>query len=463
MTMQADTVDAPAAEPLPAEPPRAEPVAEPVATEETAKGETRPVDLTERVALLDVLRGFALGGVFVSNMFVWQSGRIFLPFEQIKAAMAASRLDMITGVVANAFVAGKFITIFSILFGLGFSVQLGRADARGTHGGKLHARRMAAMFLLGVTHLLAVWYGDILSLYAVVGIFLLLFYRRRDRTILVWALVLAFVVPTLWRLGESYIPRLLHSKEELEAAMKLRMQQGNEFGAKASADIASGSYLALVRANWASQRHFFLQWHLIGFHFGLLGNFLLGFWLGRRRVFQDVPAFRRLFRHLLGWGIAFGLLGNGFRRVVGYLFMTNRLTPGNQLVEIVSPFADVLGTYGFAAAYVAAIALLFQRPGWRRVLSVLAPAGQMALTNYLLQSVLGLIVFSGLGFGLLGKVRAFWCFTIPMGLFVLEIAWSHVWLRYFRFGPAEWVWRSLTYGKAQPMRLRKGAPEAAPA
>jgi uncharacterized protein len=111
-----------------------------------------------------------------------------------------------------------------------------------------------------------------------------------------------------------------------------------------------------------------------------------------------------------------------------------------------------LGEVGLAAFYLTGFTFLFQRSTWQRVLSVLAPVGRMALTNYLSQTVISLFIFYGYGLGLIGTLGPKTIVALPIGIFVLQIGVSHLWLSRFRFGPVEWVWRSLTYGKAQPMR-----------
>jgi uncharacterized protein len=125
---------------------------------------------------------------------------------------------------------------------------------------------------------------------------------------------------------------------------------------------------------------------------------------------------------------------------------------------VVTPVRE-LGAVGLATFYVTSLALLFQREKWKRVLRVLAPAGRMAVTNYMSQSVLGMVVYSGVGFGLMGKTGPAVTIALTMALFCVQVAWSHWWLARYRFGPVEWVWRSLTYGTAQPMK--KSAPPVA--
>ncbi|WP_341868219.1 DUF418 domain-containing protein [Corallococcus sicarius] len=144
------------------------------------------MDSSERLGLLDALRGFALCGVFISNVMVWFSGRVFLPREQVLTAMNnASLADTVTWQAYSTLVAGKFITLFSFLFGLGFAVQMGRAEARGASITPLHVRRLGVMLVMGLAHLFLIWYGDVLSTYAVLGFGLLLFRGRLDRTLLI--------------------------------------------------------------------------------------------------------------------------------------------------------------------------------------------------------------------------------------------------------------------------------------
>jgi uncharacterized protein len=184
------------------------------------------------------------------------------------------------------------------------------------------------------------------------------------------------------------------------------------------------------------------------------GRFLLGLLAGRRRIFHDAPQHLGLFRRLLGWGLVAGVVGSGAGLVLQQLMLRKILTP--ETLPTWVPFAMAplrhLGELGFASVYVSGITLLFQRAAWQRLLGVLAPVGRMALTNYLSQTVMSVLFFYGYGLGQITKVGPAACFGLCLAVFAVQVAWSHLWLSRFRFGPAEWVWRSLTYGKAQPMR-----------
>jgi uncharacterized protein len=417
-----------------------------------------PLEASERLQLLDVLRGFALGGVFVSNVFVWFSGLVFFPKEKSEALMA-SPVEAAVSLGFTFFISGKFVTLFSFLFGLGFAVQMLRAEARGASVVPIYLRRLGAMLLIGLSHLALLWYGDILTMYSLVGFLLLLFRKRSDRALLVTAGVLLVLMPVGVPLLQKYVPLLFGSREAAEAAARAVAEKGKALRAEVLAIFTHGSWADAVGANVRFYASRFLGLHLVANVSVLLSRFLLGLVAGRRKLFHDVEGNRKLFLRLLGWGLALGVLGNG-GAVAVRLLRLHGLVEEKATWMLFMPWVNELGYLGFAAAYLAGISLLFQRPAWRRVLMVLAPAGQMALTNYLSQTVLALLLFYGYGLGLIGTTSRLVSLALPLGLFCVQVAVSHVWMARFRFGPAEWVWRSLTYGRPQPMRRSHAAPEA---
>jgi uncharacterized protein len=427
--------------------------------------EPRPVDSSERVTLLDMLRGFALCGVFISNVFMWFSGRAFLPKAQLDAAReSASLLDTVTTYVYMGLVSGKFITIFSFLFGLGFAVQMGRAEARGTSITPLYSRRLAVMLLMGLTHLLLLWYGDILSTYAVLGFGLLLFHKRSDRVLLICAGLFVLVWPMI---GSAILrlPQLLAETPEAGAALaKAAGERSAAIKADALAAFSGGGWLDVAKAGTTFYVRDFLP-IIAATMLSTFARFLLGLVAGRRRIFHDASQHLGLFRRLLAWGLVAGVLGSGTGLVFQQLMIRKILTPESMpswVPFVMAPLRHV-GELGFAAVYLSGLTLLFQRAAWQRVLGVLAPVGRMALTNYLSQTVISLLFFYGYGLGFITKLGPTACVAFCLGIFALQVVWSHLWLSRFRFGPAEWVWRSLTYGKAQPMRLAPPATATATA
>ncbi|WP_224240093.1 DUF418 domain-containing protein [Hyalangium gracile] len=421
----------------------------------------QPLDSGERLVLLDALRGFALSGVFISNVYMWFSGLAFMSRPQIEALnREASVLDGVARFATMFLVFGKFITLFSFLFGLGFAVQMGRAEQRGTSIVPLYARRLGILVAIGLGHMFLIWFGDILTSYALMGFGLLLFRSRSDKTLLLWACVFIFLAPVVTGL----VPQLLEprgSAEALAAAAKEASERSAATKAQVLEAFTHGSYLDAVRVGAVGYVREFLKLHLL-FLLPILGRFLLGLLAGRHRVFHDVVQHRPFFRKLLLWGFVAGAIGNGASILVTQLVSRKVLSPASLpwLPHVMSP-VRTLGELGLAAVYAAAFALLFQRAFWRRVLSVLAPAGRMAMTNYLSQSVISVLIFYGYGLGLIGKARPALCVGLCLGIFTVQVLVSHLWLSRFRLGPAEWLWRSLTYGKAQPMRRDPGTAEIA--
>ena len=416
--------------------------------------EARPIDATERIVLLDVLRGFALCGVFLSNVSMWFSGRAFLPRAQVEAAMASAPWwDTVTVYALSSLVYGKFITLFSFLFGLGFSVQMSRAEARGAAIAPLYRRRLLVMLGIGLVHLLALWFGDILTIYATLGFTLLLFRTRTDKTLLLWAAALTLLGPLLFSVGMKFIPMLLAGGAPDAETAKAALEKASQARAQRLEVLLHGNWFEVV----ATQvRYFFGDYGraLPALLFGLLGRFLLGFLAGRRRLFHDPSQHLPFFRKLLRWSLPIGGLAALVGLGVQYLVRQKLVDPQSSWMLAMVPVRQ-LNELGLAAVYASGFVLLFQKEAWRRVLGVLSPVGRMALTNYLSETVISLLMYYGYGLGLMGRTGPAATVGLTLAVFSAQIVFSHWWLARFRFGPAEWVWRSLTYGKAQPMRLEK--------
>ena len=250
-----------------------------------------PVSSTERITLIDALRGFALAGVLLANMTWFTSYHFVAP--EAAAAFPMAGLDRIVLLLILFFVDTKFITLFSFLFGLGFAVQLMRAEERGVGVRGLYLRRMSVLLLFGLSHLIFLWQGDILTAYATLGFLLVLFVRRSDRTLLIWGLVLGGLVGLI----------------EISAFTLLAGMGGDEFlelNQKAFDAFTTGGYLDTVREN--ANQTLSLAGKLVLFMFPfVLGRFLLGFWAGRRRLFHEPDSNRELLEKIRRWGWRIGV------------------------------------------------------------------------------------------------------------------------------------------------------------
>ncbi|MEP6906900.1 MAG: DUF418 domain-containing protein [Pseudoxanthomonas sp.] len=391
----------------------------------------------ERHDLIDALRGFALGGVLLVNL-AYFSLYEYLP-DPARAVLPTARFDAVALQVIELLVNIKFITLFSLLFGLGFSLQMDRTQATG--GLVRFMRRLLILLVIGVLHSWFVWWGDILLTYAVVGFLLICFRRVPDWLLLAGGLALALAVPPLvspWM------------REVLADWPKQTEVYADALRTFSSTSLSTAFDGNTRLATWAR----ISNWALVCF---VLGRFLLGYWAGRRGLFQHPAQHRvliaRLFQGSLAIGIAMTVLQfakGGLREQFAWL--DNE--PGKLVIRILLR----AGPLALGIAYATGFALLFLQPAWQRRLQLLAPMGRMALTHYLSQSVLGIALFYGIGLGIGPRWGAAGCLLAWGAIFGLQVWASHWWLARFRSGPMEWAWRSLTYGRRQPFLLqRRGA------
>jgi uncharacterized protein len=271
---------------------------------------------------------------------------------------------------------------------------------------------------------------------------------------LVLSAVLILLPQTLLRTG----PQITGSAEMSPAAQAVEEAEEKALKQRRFQVYTYGTYPEVVAEHVA---FVFSEWlFLLYFSSAVFGKFLLGLLAGRLRVFHHPEQHLHWFRRLLVWGLAVGALGNTVFVLQEWLTRNDILEDSSAPILATLWIAD-LGLVGLAAFYAAAIALLFRKPVWRARLSVLAPAGRMALTNYLTHSLIYAFVFYGygIGLGLLGKVGATACVLLGITVFTLQIIFSRWWLSRWAFGPMEWAWRSLTYAKLQPMTLQPSGRE----
>lgn len=209
----------------------------------------------------------------------------------------------------------------------------------------------------------------------------------------------------------------------------------------------NGGYTEITSQRVYDYLNFALFGNFFALGFNVLAMFLLGLYFGKRRIFHDPESKQPIFRKLLIWGLLLGLLGNGIYATL--IMPLSRFESSWPLW--LATVSQGIGAPMLCLAYVSAIALLIGIPAWRERLRVLAPVGQMALTNYLFQSIVCTLIFYGYGLGLLGKVGPALGIGSTVVIYLIQIPVSHWWMKRFRYGPAEWFWRSLTYWHIQPM------------
>jgi len=433
---------------VPQEPPITTAIAEP-------KRPIGPIRPKDRIQVIDILRGFALLGVILVN--TWEFQNWSLPWRIQYEEVWTGAADHVAMWGITFFVEGRFYRLFSFLFGLGIALQLGRAEQRGAPFFAVYRQRMLVLLLFGLLHVLLRGNEDILSAYAVMGFFLLLFRKFSPRALLVIALIclLSAWVQDAVRDARRYdsltAPQVseqtLQERERDEATTRTRREEIVRVRLEGTlGDNVAYNMQSFARAMSSESP---LDW----FGYEEYVMFLLGLYAGRRRIFENIRAHLPVIRKLLWWGLALGVVGMAIGLAVEEMVAPD--PPFQYFAGRVGTLFYLVGLQAFSLFYASAIILLVQRETWKHRLAPLGEVGRMALTNYLLHTVIHVAIFFGVGLGLYGKVSPVAGVGVTFLMYASMILLSVWWLKHFRFGPAEWLWRTLTYGKLQPMRLRR--------
>jgi uncharacterized protein len=402
---------------------------------------TAPVAGAERMETLDAVRGAAVLGILLANVFAL-SGFAFVAPDAYLSLPLAQLHEPLTFLIF-VLIEAKFYSLFSFLFGIGFAVFITRASARGADAIRLFKRRLVGLMIIGLVHTFLIWMGDILLTYAVIGFALIPFVRKSDRTVLRWASAMLL------------LPIVIYAT--LVGVMALASPQGLQYSApveNAGAPPAilqdsidafvGGTYLDVVKGNAVFTVAQVVRRFILMFFPRVFGMFLLGFYVGRRNMFAELDRHVPLLRRVLLWGTVVGLpLSYYGARLEG-----NSMSAPN-LLGLLETVVKSIGAPALSLAYAAGLCLLFRRVGMLR--RAFAAVGQMALTNYLMHSVAGIAIFYGLGLGLFGRVPLAIVLPGAVGFFAIQILLSMVWLARAKFGPAEWLWRMFTYQRGVPL------------
>jgi uncharacterized protein len=391
-----------------------------------------PVRSQERIDVIDVLRGISILGVILMNMSGYAG--YGMAFDGM------SGVNRIVVIFLRFFVQAKFYTLLSFLFGWGMAVQMLRAEQRGKPFVPFFLRRLFALLLIGLVHAILIWDGDILVTYALLGFPLLLIFRNRSTKTLLVAAGICISIPVLISLpGPAEDFRNWFSR--MTADLLQAMLEGRQ------ADVlGSGSYWEAVAHRWKSLVYGYSQAMYWATH--VFGMFLLGLYAGRRRIFQNIPQHLPLFRRVMWTGLIVGVICNGMFTAVA---SSPNLVSATYF-DLATRGARTIGGPALCLFYISAVVLLTHKDIGVRQLSRFAPVGRMAMSTYLTQSIVCTLIFYGYGLGLLGHLGPALALVLSLVIYRIQMSFSVWWLNRYRFGPAEWLWRSLTYGKLQSLK-----------
>lgn len=400
-----------------------------------------PTPKADRYVVMDVLRGFALFGVMLVNLYQIGGEDILITSEQL-AALPTAQWDALLQFGLYLFLYDKANTLFAFLFGLGFWVQMERLQARGAPFASIYLRRTGILLIIGLIHLLGLFAWDILHVYAAAGLMLLLCRKLPEKVLLGLGLTLLLIgKPIVFWLADvagMAGPNFAIAYAEVAVLERQAAALSGDFGAWV---VAMNEFLYF---EWL------LAGSLLGWFVYVLGRFFTGAWVARQGWIQNSHENPGLFKRWL-WPLLIGGL------VLEMLHLLTADMPELTLLGVLPLLRELvhaIATPMIAAGYVCAIVLLFHSRAMRWLVQPFAPVGQMALTNYLTQSVAIILILTsvGPGLGLAGKAAISTFLPLVVVFFAAQIVVSWFWMKTFAFGPAEWLWRAVTYKTVPRMR-----------
>ncbi|MGH7133515.1 MAG: DUF418 domain-containing protein [Phycisphaerales bacterium] len=459
-----------------------------------------PVPEATRHLAMDTARGLALLGIFMVNIQFFAAS--FLDFFEMTPPAGTSPGGVAVFYFTSIFCQSKSYPLFSLLFGMGLALQMGRAKSAGRSFFPLYLRRLAALALFGLLHIVFLWYGDILLFYAMAGFVLLLLSRLSAKwllgiaagiiglgTLLGTALGVAMVLsgpgglrgepapepaaPGVSQTAGDIDPEAMERRTPIERLFNPRTMQGTFGGPGGPSGEAAQSPDNPATRTWnAAEAEAFrdgpfmqamlvrlLFWFMMfmfsifSFLWHVLAMFCIGAALVKLRIFDaDRAVWRRRFAI---WGLGLGIPVAVLISFAPIMFGVRGMALLNSVGMFIVPTLVALGYFG-------AMAWLCDSGRLARITGVLAATGRMALTNYLFQSVIAGFVMYHWGLAQFGTFDRVERATLVVGVYACQLVFSVLWLRYFRFGPMEWLWRSMTYLKLQPMRRTATATATAP-
>ncbi|GGM25172.1 hypothetical protein GCM10011351_08570 [Paraliobacillus quinghaiensis] len=380
-----------------------------------------PLTEKKRLTWIDAARGFAIFGIFMVNVPAFNAPYFLYGGEEVFQSSTAGHVIQ---TIIDIFFQSSFYTLFSFLFGFGIQIIVENIQKRQQPVNKLLFRRLVILIGFGLIHAFFIWHGDILLTYGIIGMFLFLFFKRADRTLVVWALSL-LVIPTLLYTGLLYLVR-----DQLDGYNLAGIQQ-------AIAHYGTGSLFEVWQQNfkdWSYSNGIFTYIILI---FNLLPLFLLGMVTARRKWLHDIERNHLFLKRV--WLISF-ILFIGIKAGV-YLW-------GNP--TWLSMLQDTIGGSASAIFYLTSITLIYRSSIGEKLFQPFTYVGKMSLSNYIFQSVVCFILFYSVGFGLYGSISPLGSIGIVFAVYLGQIFLSRIYMERYRFGPLEWLWRRLMYMERLP-------------
>lgn len=427
--------------------------------------ELRPTDSSSRIESLDIIRGVALLGILYMNILEFGLAGAY---SDPTISGGSTGLNLIVWIIGNMFFEGTMRGLFTMLFGAGFILltSLGERKGGGIKVADLYYRRTIWLLLFGFVHVyFMLWYNDILFPYAVFGLLLFPFRNTKPKYLVIAGLVLLSVttlkqvldykndlsIKTKGVLVEQIIQTDTTAILTVKQTTSLKTWQRFKKSKKNKEQVAKvnkanlGKYLSIVKSRISTNIEMQSKRIYVRWVWDILSFMLIGIAFFKWRIFQGERSFKFYFL-LMSFGYIIGLSVNYYETMlqVNSNFDLVEMSKAKQMYQLGRLFTTI-GHIG--------LFMLFIKSGAIRFLQkALAAVGKMALTNYLMQTILCTTYFLGYGFGMFGKLQRYELYYVVFVIWVLQLFYSPLWLKYFKYGPAEWLWRSLSYKKTQPFK-----------
>ncbi len=405
-----------------------------------------PIATKDRIESLDVLRGLALLLILIANMPGFNSPIYYL--EEAGQQWWSSRADHVVETLVFTYVQGESVSLFSFLFGLGFAMQLLRAHSHGVSFILVYTRRLLALVVIGLIHAYLIWTGDVLVLYGVLGFFLLFFRNLKPKVILLLAMALYLIPPARWEI--SLVQRFSGKPSAETVAVSIARSTPAQEEARRQVENSVHAYAHgtwhEITAQRARDYSFYVAHNQALTVFPV---FLFGLYCGRRGFFRDIAVHLKLFLRAGRWSF-----GAAF---IGTILLRSLYLPGiPRWTTLLRPLVYAIEHAALVVFYISVVVVLSQNGRIRRYMVPFAAAGRLAVSNYIFQSVVCTFIFYNYGLGYYGRVSPAHGIVLVFLVFSLQVFLSVLWLRRYRYGPVEWVLRSITYARLQAMRDRQG-------
>ena len=408
-----------------------------------------PVASRERIKYMDLLRGVAIFGILIANAR-WFS--LYSP--NVNGLFTFAEIDRVVYLLQGVFIESKFYSIFSILFGWGIAIQINRSKKDDSSTANFLRRRLWFMMLLGGIHLFFIWEGDIVFLYGLVGFVLVAFRKYSNRTILITGILLLLSPILLYFLKMNW-PWVNYPSDYLYSLGEKMYQY---FGwidqdtSRTGVLSESTSIITSIKITLADAPYRFAYLFAVSRIPKVLGAMLIGFYVGRTDLYSKIIKHKKVvFSATIAGLIVFVPLNYWLEGIL----KNEQAYYQHQIEGLYYTIADSLTVFPLALVYMMALALLYEKRWIQEILKPVLAVGKTAFSNYVLQSLIGIIVFYGIGFGLAEQFGPLAWTVFAVVVFSFQMIISNIWLKFFRFGPLEWIWRSLSYRKVQPLRVAK--------